>query len=251
MSISGKRSGGGVNRENISRKPQRPGTASSAGSGSFSLRMSKLDWKRLSLLRSSSSSLSSSYSSQKPSLSAVVSPSSPSISSSASSSPSSPYSTTPITPKETDGQCLQGRSPVKYRPQQHDAKQIRLTNNRPTPNLQAPPLSREDLGKVDAFYAPPPTAHSIQALRNSKVNSGLLLPPEPSKIPPRSRPKPIQTSINAQNMKSQEIPVALPLSPIRSIGDCEPESGVLYLTLEAVRDEESGEVMHQLVEVSR
>jgi len=117
-----------------------------------------------------------------------------------------------------------------------------LTNNRPTPNLQAPTLSIEDLGKVNAFYAPLPPAHSIQALNDAMVKSTMLQLAHP---PPKTSLTPIQT-----NVKGQEISIELPLSPIGSTSsDYEQEASVLYLTVEDAWDEESGQVMHQLVEI--
>lgn len=122
----------------------------------------------------------------------------------------------------------------------------------------------EDLGKVNAFYAPPPPARAVQAFGDSprrrttssglKVKPALALPREIPKSASKPLPMPIQTSFNGQgNLKGQEISIALPLSPVNSVGGgCEEEnSGGIYFTVEDDYDEESGKPMLQLVKIPK
>jgi hypothetical protein len=126
----------------------------------------------------------------------------------------------------------------------------------------------EDLGKINAFFAPPPPARTIQALNESprrraassgaKQKPTLPLPPEfPEELSkgawkPLPNPK-FQASVGAnKSSKGQGIPIALPLSQAGNVGagwESEEEIGVIYLTVEDVLDEESGEPTLRLVEI--
>lgn len=134
--------------------------------------------------------------------------------------------------------------------------------NRSTPNLKAPHLSKEDLGKVNAFYAPPPPARAVQALSDTprrrtassdpKVKPILPLPLElPKSSTLKPLPMPIQTGVHLHK-NPKGIPIALPLSPVNSVGgyDNEDDSGAIYLTVvEDDWDEGSGETGLRLVEI--
>jgi len=75
--------------------------------------------------------------------------------------------------------------------------------------------------------------------------------PKTPKSASKPLPVPIRTNVNAQNLGGKGISIALPLSPISSMGggcDEEEDSGVIYLTVEDDWDEENGEAMLRLVE---
>ncbi|KXN88651.1 hypothetical protein AN958_06919 [Leucoagaricus sp. SymC.cos] len=269
--------GGNISQNGNSKKQQRPSTASSVASSPARSprRGSKLEWswqwKRLSHLKTSSS-ISLAPVKTSPSTTVLSSPSPISASSSTSStlfSPSSPNAP-PATPNKPINQSLR-LAPSVNNGFKENANLVVLPSpklrNRSTPNLQAPDLSLEDLGKVNAFYAPPPPAHAVEALNNNPrrraVSSGprlkprLPLPPEiPEPLPKgvtKPLPVPVQTSISTQRMpKGKGIPITLPLSPIGSVKgewNSEEEIGVIYLTVEDDLDEESGEARLRLVEI--
>ncbi|KAF5359304.1 hypothetical protein D9756_003051 [Leucocoprinus leucothites] len=270
------------------KKRQRPSTASSTAPSPCPspLRSSKLEWqwqwpgKRLSRSKAPSSPSISLAPVQitTPSTSTISTHSSPSPLSASSSTSSaslafpSPISQ-PATPKKATSQIL--RTPSSAKKGFQDSNSLAVfpspnLRNRSTPNLQAPDLSIEDLGKINAFYAPPPPAIAVQALsdapRRRAASSGpkskprLSPPPEMPPIPvskrmPKPLPLPNQTSVSVTTRRASKghgIPIALPLSPIGSVGggwDSEEEAGVIYLTVEDVVDEESGEAMLRLVEI--
>jgi hypothetical protein len=187
--------------------------------------------------------------------------------------PRSP-NTQPTTPDKTVNSSLRTWSPTKKSfPEKAKLTVIPNSNlrNRSTPNLQAPDLSIEDLGKINAFYAPPPPALVVKALnetprrRTASASSGpklktrFPLSPEFSGPTPNCASKPllvpVQNNVNTQHPRKEKgIPIALPLSPIGGASgkyDCEEDTefDVIYLTVENVLDEESGETILRLVEV--
>jgi len=121
----------------------------------------------------------------------------------------------------------------------------------------------EELGKVNARYAPlPSTFRVLGNLSRLTVSSESV--PESSKPPPLPLPSSIPTSplpavptqINSHHrlVNRRGIPIALPLSPVESLDGGEffsEEGGVIYLTVEDVLDEESGEASLRLVEIPK
>lgn len=240
-------------------KNSRPSTASSATSGSSRspLRLSKFEWpkqwrKRLSLLLSSSPVSPASLHSSTPSTSSTYSSSSLNL------------PPTPLTPASGD-QCLHPSESLEEGHSQ-DLLQIPNKRNRSAPNLKLPPLSKEDLGKVNAYFAPPPPVHAVEAFNGfsrhratssdpKMMKSMLPLPSKLPKFPSSLKPPPvvIQPSVHLES-DTDNASTVLPLSPVSSTSwnDMEDDSGVIYLTVvEDDWNDESGEAGLRLVEVPR
>ncbi|XP_006459034.1 hypothetical protein AGABI2DRAFT_141680 [Agaricus bisporus var. bisporus H97] len=240
-------------------KNSRPSTASSATSGSSRspLRLSKFEWpkqwrKRLSLLLSSSPVSPASLHSSTPSTSSTYSSSSLNL------------PPTPLTPASGD-QCLH---PLESLEEGHSQDLLQIPNkrNRSAPNLKLPPLSKEDLGKVNAYFAPPPPVHAVEAFNGfsrhratssdpKMMKSMLPLPSKLPKFPSSLKPPPvvIQPSVHLES-DTDNASTVLPLSPVSSTSwnDMEDDSGVIYLTVvEDDWNDESGEAGLRLVEVPR
>ncbi|KAL9714444.1 hypothetical protein Ac2012v2_002759 [Leucoagaricus gongylophorus] len=252
------------------KKWQQPVTASSATVSSSSPpppRSSRLEWHwqwpgKRSKTSSPSAPMQTTIVSPPP-ISFYPSLSPMSASSSTPSTPPSPY-IQPTTSKKVVSQASSSKSSIAFQ----DNNNILTTPPNPnsrnwsTPNLQPPDLSMEDLGKVNALYAPLPSTLAVRVLGDMphcQVVSGgsESKHPLPSSMPALSTPflGPIQTSIRPQRTaKGQEIPIALPLSPVENMDDewdNEEEIGVIYLTVEDVLDEESGEASLRLVEIPK
>lgn len=246
------------------RKGSRPSTASSANSNASRspLRLSKFEWpkqwrKRLSMLKLSSSPVSSASShSSTPSTSSTYSSSSPNLPS------------TPLTP--TSGHRCS--NPLVSLQDGHGQDLLQTSNkrNRSTPNLKLPHLTKEDLGKVNAYFAPPPSVHAVEALNGfprhrmtssdpRAMKSALPLSSRLSKTPCNFKPAPpvaIQPNVvHLERSGGNHVSnIALPLSPVSNVSwnDMEDDSGVIYLTVvEDDWNDENGEAGLRLVEIRR
>ena len=199
------------------------------------------------------------------------------------SSPSTPSSTLPTPtspctqPPTLQKKAVSQTSPVSLLFQDSPTPD---SCNRSTPTLQPPDLSMEDLGKVNARYAPLPSTlrvwedpsrrPQVVSLSKSAPEASKPAPRLPSSIPPLSTsalstavlPTPAITThsppshSHARLVNRRGMPIALPLSPVESLQDGgeffsrEEGGGVIYLTVEEDGlDEESGEASLCLVEV--
>lgn len=128
----------------------------------------------------------------------------------------------------------------------------------------------EDLGKVNARYAPLPSTlrvwgdlsgrHEAVLLSKSAPEASKPAPPSIPALSTSALPAPTTTTphlhSHARLVNRRGMPIALPLSPVESLVDGgeffsrEEGGGVIYLTVEEDGlDEESGEASLCLVEV--
>lgn len=172
------------------------------------------------------------------------------------------------------------RSPRAHEGQQWERDVNKFKRNQSTPNLQVPPdLSPEDRGKVNAFYAPPPPAATVQTvspvpIHRRTVGGHATVPavssadkPRPIGPMPDAVPKRIDLeewddddageSPSATATVRSPIPITLPLagnyygsgwdSP--DIGG--QETGTIYFTLDESCEVEDGEAMLTIVDYDR